>query len=57
MIAGIGSIQGAFVASLLIGFVDTVGKVVLPQAAGVLVYVLMTIILLWKPNGLFKAET
>ncbi len=37
------------------GFVDTFGKVLLPQAAGVLVYVLMALILLWKPDGLFKA--
>jgi len=57
VIGGIGSIKGALVASLLIGFVDTFGKVVLPQAAGVLVYVLMATILLWKPNGLFKAGT
>ena len=41
--------------ALLIGFVDTFGKVLLPQAAGVLVYVLMALILLWKPDGLFKA--
>jgi branched-chain amino acid transport system permease protein len=27
----------------------------LPQASGVLVYVLMALILLWKPDGLFKA--
>lgn len=57
VIGGIGSIKGALVASLLIGFVDTFGKVALPEAAGVLVYVLMAIILLWKPNGLFKAGT
>lgn len=57
VIGGIGSIKGALIASLLIGFVDTFGKVVLPQAAGVLVYVLMAAILLWKPNGLFKAGT
>ena len=57
VIGGIGSIKGALVASLLIGFVDTFGKVALPQAAGVLVYVLMAVILLWKPNGLFKAGT
>jgi branched-chain amino acid transport system permease protein len=57
VIGGIGSIKGALVASLLIGFVDTFGKVVLPEAAGVLVYVLMAVILLWKPNGLFKAGT
>ncbi|MGY0196766.1 branched-chain amino acid ABC transporter permease [Leptothrix sp. BB-4] len=55
VIGGIGSIRGALLASLLIGVVDTFGKVVFPQAAGVLVYVLMALILLWKPSGLFKA--
>ena len=55
VIGGIGSIRGALLASLLIGVVDTFGKVLLPQAAGVLVYVLMALILLWKPDGLFKA--
>ena len=55
VIGGIGSIRGALLAALLIGFVDTFGKVVFPQAAGVLIYVLMALILLWKPAGLFKA--
>jgi len=55
VIGGIGSIRGALMAALLIGVVDTFGKVLLPQAAGVLVYVLMALILLWKPSGLFKA--
>jgi branched-chain amino acid transport system permease protein len=55
VIGGIGSIRGALLAALLIGFVDTFGKVLLPAAAGVLVYVLMALILLWKPDGLFKA--
>jgi branched-chain amino acid transport system permease protein len=55
VIGGIGSIRGALLAALLIGFVDTFGKVLLPQAAGVLVYVLMALILLCKPGGLFKA--
>ena len=55
VIGGIGSIRGALLAALLIGFVDTFGKVLLPQAAGVLVYVLMALILLKKPDGLFKA--
>ena len=55
VIGGIGSIRGALLAALLIGVVDTFGKVIFPQAAGVLVYVLMALILLWKPSGLFKA--
>jgi branched-chain amino acid transport system permease protein len=55
VIGGIGSIKGALIASLLIGFIDTFGKVLLPEVAGVLVYVFMAVILLWKPSGLFKA--
>jgi branched-chain amino acid transport system permease protein len=55
VIGGIGSIRGALLAAMLIGLVDTFGKVIFPQAAGVLVYVLMALILLWKPNGLFRA--
>ncbi len=55
VIGGIGSVRGALLAALLIGLVDTFGKVLLPQASGVLVYVLMALILLWKPDGLFKA--
>lgn len=55
VIGGIGSIRGALLAALLIGLVDTFGKVFFPQAAGALVYVLMTLVLLWKPDGLFKA--
>ncbi len=55
VIGGIGSVRGALVAALLIGLVDTFGKVIFPQAAGVLVYVLMAAILLWKPAGLFRA--
>ena len=54
VIGGIGSIRGAFLASLLVGIVDTFGKVLFPQAAGVLVYVLMAAILLWRPEGLFR---
>jgi len=55
VIGGIGSIRGALLASLLIGVVDTFGKVILPQAAGVLVYLMMALILLCKPKGLFAA--
>ena len=54
VIGGIGSVRGAFLASLLVGIVDTFGKVLFPQAAGIAVYLLMAAILLWKPEGLFK---
>ena len=54
VIGGIGSIRGALVASLLVGAVDTFGKVLLPQLSGMLVYMLMAAVLLWRPEGLFK---
>jgi len=54
VIGGIGSVRGAFVAALLVGFVDTFGKVFFQEAAGVLVYLMMAAILLWKPEGLFR---
>jgi branched-chain amino acid transport system permease protein len=54
VIGGIGSVWGALAAALLIGIVDTFGRVLVPQAAGVTVYVLMAAILLWRPEGLFR---
>jgi branched-chain amino acid transport system permease protein len=54
VIGGIGKVWGALFAALLIGLADTFGKVLLPQAAGVTVYLLMAVILLWRPEGLFK---
>jgi len=54
VIGGIGSVWGALVAALLIGLADTFGKVLIPEAAGVIVYVLMAAILLWRPEGLFR---
>ena len=55
VIGGIGSVRGALIAALLVGLVDTFGKVLLPQVAGMLVYMLMAAVLLWKPEGLFTA--
>jgi branched-chain amino acid transport system permease protein len=55
VIGGIGSVRGALVAALLVGAVDTFGKVFFPHAAGVLVYVLMALVLLWRPEGLVRA--
>jgi branched-chain amino acid transport system permease protein len=54
VIGGIGSVRGALIAALLVGLVDTFGKVLLPQVAGMLVYMLMAAVLLWKPEGLFR---
>ena len=54
VIGGIGSVRGALISALLVGLVDTFGKVLLPQVSGMLVYMLMAAVLLWKPEGLFK---
>ncbi len=62
VIGGLGSVKGAMAAALLIGLVDTFGKVVefeiggfrvLPELAGMSVFVMMAIVLLWRPEGLF----
>ena len=56
VIGGLGSIQGAFVGAMLIGFVDTFGKVFVPEAASLSVYAFMAAVLLWRPQGLFGAR-
>lgn len=52
VIGGIGSINGALIASLLIGVADTLGKILAPEYSAVAVYLLMAAILLWRPQGL-----
>lgn len=57
VIGGIGSVHGALLAALLVGVIDTVGRVTLPAGFGnVLIYVLMAMILFWRPRGLFPAH-
>ncbi|KQU67764.1 MULTISPECIES: branched-chain amino acid ABC transporter permease [unclassified Rhizobacter] len=54
VIGGIGSITGALVASLLVGFVDTFGKVFFAELSGIGIYLLMAIVLVWRPEGLMR---
>ena len=53
VIGGIGSVKGAFVGAMLIGLADTFGPVLLPDFASVVVYAVMALVLLWRPQGLF----
>lgn len=53
VVGGTGTLKGAFVGSLLIGIVDTIGKAYFPDAALFLIYLLMVIVLLTRPQGLF----
>lgn len=73
VIGGIGSIRGAFVGALLVGFVDTAGRAFLPSLlreiaspsvaasvgptlAAISIYVLMAVVLVFRPSGLFPAR-
>jgi branched-chain amino acid transport system permease protein len=57
VIGGIGSIRGAFIAALMIGVVDTFGRVLLPPALGsMVIFMLMALILAWRPKGLFPVH-
>jgi branched-chain amino acid transport system permease protein len=54
VIGGIGSVKGAMVAALLVGLVDTFGTLLVPQLAGMAIYLLMAAVLLWRPQGMFR---
>jgi len=62
VIGGIGSVRGAFAGSMLVGLVDTLGRAWLPKAFGytvgpaaasVAIFVLMAVMLYFRPAGLF----
>jgi len=55
VIGGMGSLRGAFVASVFVGLVDTFGKAYFPDFALFVVYLLMVVVLLTRPQGLFGA--
>lgn len=74
VIGGIGSIKGALIGSILVGVVDTLGRILLPQlfsvalgpaqgatagaaVASMLIYILMALILAFRPQGLFAANS
>jgi branched-chain amino acid transport system permease protein len=56
VIGGMGSLRGAFVASLFVGLVDTFGKAYVPGLALFLIYFLMVVVLLTRPQGLFGVK-
>jgi branched-chain amino acid transport system permease protein len=53
VIGGLGSIRGAFLGALLVGLTATWGAVLVPEYAGMAIYMLMAVVLLFKPRGLF----
>ena len=66
VIGGLGSVRGALVASILVGCLDTAGRIFLPQLLGstagaaianMMVYLLMAAVLLVRPQGLFSSRS
>jgi branched-chain amino acid transport system permease protein len=56
VIGGMGSIMGAIVSGLALGMVEGLTKVVYPEASNIVVFVIMAIVLIWRPSGLFGKE-
>jgi branched-chain amino acid transport system permease protein len=48
-----GTVKGALAAALLLGLSDTAGKYYVPQTGAFIIYVVMLLVMLWRPNGLF----
>ena len=57
VIGGLGSLAGALIAALVLGMVQAIGAVYLPDAAVLLPFVLMIAILIWKPAGFAGSRT
>src|SRR6476469_7092813 len=52
-VGGSSSITGPFLASLLLGIGDVAGKYYVPKMGPFVIYTIMIVILIWRPNGLF----
>ncbi len=52
-VGGTSSITGPLLAALLLGVADVAGKYYIPKMGGFIVYSLMIVILIWRPQGLF----
>jgi branched-chain amino acid transport system permease protein len=55
-VGGTSSITGPLLAALLLGIADVAGKYYIPKMGAFIVYTLMIVILLWRPNGLFVRQ-
>ena len=53
VIGGLGSIEGAFVAAILVSLLNAFGILILPKISLVLVFLLMAVVLVIRPWGLF----
>ena len=65
IVGGIGSILGAFVASMIFGIIDNFSKIIefsffgyeiLPAFSSILIYFVMLTVLIFRPNGIFNKQ-
>ena len=52
-VGGLGSIAGSLIAATLIGISDVAGKYYVPETGAFLIYLVMIVVLMWRPAGLF----
>lgn len=55
-VGGSGSIAGSLVASLILGVVDVAGKYYVPQIGSFVIYAVMVVMLVFRPQGLFGRQ-
>ena len=53
-VGGTSSITGPFLASLLLGIGDVAGKYYVPKLGSFVIYTIMIVVLIWRPQGLFS---
>ena len=53
-VGGTSSITGPFFASLLLGICDVAGKYYVPTLGAFVIYTIMIVVLIWRPQGLFS---
>jgi len=56
VIGGMGSILGAILSGLTLGVIEGFTKVIYPEASNIVVFVIMAIVLCWRPSGFFGKE-
>ncbi len=53
-VGGTSSVTGPFLASLLLGIGDVAGKYYVPKLGAFVIYTIMIVVLIWRPQGLFS---
>lgn len=56
VVGGLGSIGGAITAAILYGIIEVVGTTLIPDIAVLLPYILLIVVLLWRPQGIGKGR-